>query len=196
MRSAALLTTYDQTHAAAIEALHNEGLILFPTDTIWVLGCNACDPVAVQRIYNLKQRAIDNPFVLLVDSIEMLKRYVVHIHPKIETLLVHHRRPLTVVYDQAKNLPKSTIAADGSISIRIPQDAYCQSLIRTFGKPLIATSANISGDAFPNVFADIRAAILEGVDYIETYRQTDSDFGTPSVVIRLNNKEELEFLRE
>lgn len=191
-----MLDTYDATHQKAVEALNREGLILFPTDTIWGLGCNACDPVAVHRVYNLKKRPTNKPFVLLVDSIDMLKKYVRHVHPRIETLLVHHVRPLTVIYDKGKNLPKNVTAKDGSIGIRIPKDNYCQSLIRTFGKPLVATSANISGEPFPSVFAEVSSAIVKGVDYVENYRQADTNFGEPSVIVRLSKRGELEFLRE
>ena len=123
--------------------LEDGGLILYPTDTIWGIGCDATNPEAVQKIFDLKNRSHDNPFVILVNSIAMLKEYVEHVHPRIETLLIHHVQPLTMIYDQAKNLPSIACSKEGSVAIRVVQDSFCRELISQFGKPLIASSANI-----------------------------------------------------
>ena len=182
----------------AVEALRQGGLILYPTDTIWGIGCDATNAQAVKKVYDLKRRDYTKTFVLLADSIQMLKEYVAQLHPRLETLLTYHQRPLTVVYDNAINLPSNVIAKDGSIAIRIPQDRLCQQLIRAFGRPLVATSANISNEAFPNHFGEISSEVIQGVDYVIKYKQGEKEVKTPSVIVKLSDpiKAELVFLRE
>ena len=109
-----------------IDTLESDGLILYPTDTNWSIGCDATSELAVTRVFRLKNRPYSQPMTILVDSMEMLKRYVDHVHPRIETLLSFHLRPLTIVYDAAVNLPSKLTAADGSIAVRIPQDEFCR----------------------------------------------------------------------
>lgn len=175
--------------------LSEGGLILYPTDTIWGIGCDATNPEAVQKIFELKQRPKDKPFVLLVDSIEMLKDYVEHVHPRIETLLIHHVQPLTIIYDKAKNLPNIAFAKEGSVAIRIVLDSFCKELIQRFGKPLVASSANISDRPFPANFGGISSDVIMGVDYVVKWKQGEKKLNQPSVIARLTEKEELEFLR-
>lgn len=170
-------------------------IILFPTDTIWGIGCDATNPVAVQRIYNLKRRVPEKPYVLLVDSIEMLKRYVKSVHPKIETLLTHHVRPLSVVYPEARNLPNISVARDGSVAIRIVQDEFCRRLIKAVDRPMVATSANISNQPFPGNFGEISSEIISGVDQVVKLRQHEKKIGNPSVMIMMGKDGEIVFLR-
>ncbi len=172
------------------------GTILFPTDTIWGIGCDATNEEAVKKIYAIKNRPKDKPLIILASSTSMVKQYVKQVHPKIETLLMHHQRPLTVIYENAKNLPKPLVSKDNSIGIRIPQDEFCRTLIQKFGKPLVATSANVSDHPFPKSFGEIQSNILKGVDHIVPYRQNVESKSEPSVIIRLSQKGELEFLRE
>ena len=176
--------------------LRKGGLILYPTDTIWGIGCNACDAAAIDKIYALKQRATTKNFVILVDSIEMLKKYVREVPPRIETLLYYHTRPLTMIFDDARNLPKNLIAEDNTIAIRIVQDEFCKELISSFGYPLVATSANISGQPFPANFGEINSDIIKGVDYIAKFRRHEKTMGQPSVIAKIKEDGELEFLRE
>jgi L-threonylcarbamoyladenylate synthase len=178
-----------------ISVLSKGGLILYPTDTIWGIGCNACDVNAINRIYKLKQRATSKNFVILVDSIEMLKKYVREVPPRIETLLSYHTRPLTMVFDDARNLPENLIASDNTIAVRIVQDAFCQDLIATYGFPLVATSANISGQPYPANFGEISSDIIKGVDYIVKIRRHEKNIGQPSVIAKIMEDGELEFLR-
>jgi len=175
--------------------LEEDGLILYPTDTIWGIGCDATNERAVERVFQLKQRDPAKTFVLLVDSLEMLKDYVEQVPPKIETLLAFHTRPLTVVYDQAKKLAPNTVAADGSIAIRIASNLFCKQLIQAFGKPLVATSANISNEPFPKNFGAISSEVIKGVDYVVRLNQENITFGEPSVIIRYADGE-VKFLRE
>lgn len=178
-----------------IHALDTNGLILFPTDTIWGIGCDATNAEAVDKVYQLKQRDPSKPFILLADSIEMVKDYVDQVHPRIDTLLVYHTRPLTVIYDKARNLPSNLVATDQSIGIRIPQDPFCKNLIKAYGKPLVATSANISNEPFPSNFGEISSAVIKGVDYVVKHRQQEKTLGEPSVIVRVSEKGELIFLR-
>ena len=176
--------------------LNKGGLILYPTDTIWGIGCNACDSKAIEKIYKLKKRATSKNFVILVDSIDMLKNYVREVPPRIETLLHYHTRPLTMIFDDACNLPSNLIASDNSVAIRIAQDDFCKELIGQFGYPLVATSANISGQPFAANFGEISSEIIKGVDYIVKIRRHEKTPGQPSVIARILEDGELEFLRE
>lgn len=189
--------TQDYNLRPIIDTLETGGLILYPTDTIWGVGCDATDPIAVEKVFALKNRPRHKPFILLVSSIEMLRNYVEHLHPRIETLLIYHNRPLTIIYEKAKNLPSNAIADTGSVGIRLVQDPFCNQLIENFGKPLVGTSANISDEPFPNHFGEVSSAIIQGVDYVVKHRQGEKEMGQPSVIARLNDpvKGELEFLR-
>ncbi len=176
--------------------LNKSGVILYPTDTIWGIGCNACDEHAIQKIYDLKKRDISKKFIILVSDMAMLEQYVDHIHPKIDTLLSFHKRPLTVVYDKAKNLPDILVGEDGSIAVRVVKDEFCAELIANFGKPLVATSANISNEPFPVNFGNISSAVISGVDFVVKRRQFEKNESAPSVMVKMSPKGELVFLRE
>lgn len=176
--------------------LEKGGTILFPTDTIWGVGCDACNAKAVDKIYKLKQRDPSKPFILLADSVEMIKKYVKQVHPRIDTLLIHHVRPLTVIYDDAQNLPDNVIAQDGSVAFRVPQDSFCRALIQSYGRPLVATSANVSGQPFPSKFGSISSDIIQGVDYVVKNARKEEIDSEPSVIVRLDKRGELDFIRE
>lgn len=178
-----------------VDGILNGDTFLFPTDTIWGIGCDATNTTAVQRIYDLKRRIPEKPYVLLVSSIEMLKKYVYQIHPRIETLLLFHKRPLSVVYPGAINLPPISIAEDGSVAIRVVQDQFCRKLINAVGRPLVATSANISNQPFPGNFGEISSEILSGVDQVVKLRQDEKKVNNPSVLITIDKRGEIVFLR-
>lgn len=175
--------------------LQDGNTILYPTDTIWGLGCDATQHDAVERIYSIKQRPIDKPMILLVDSVDMLKNYVEQIHPRIETLLMYHQRPLTLIYNQAKNLPQISFSKDGTVAIRISNDDFSQALIRKFGKPIISTSANISDETTPSFYHEISTKVKDLVDYIVPYGQEDTTIKDPSVIARLDLEGNLELIR-
>lgn len=179
-----------------VNGIHNGDIFLFPTDTIWGIGCDATNVTAVQRIYDLKRRVPEKPYVLLVSSIEMIKDYVHQVHPRIETLLLHHKRPLSVVYPCAINLPPISVAQDGSVAIRVVQDTFCQKLINAVGRPLVATSANISNQPFPGNFGEISSEILSGVDQVVKLRQDEKTLNNPSVMITMSKQGEVVFLRK
>ncbi|MEM9848055.1 MAG: Sua5/YciO/YrdC/YwlC family protein, partial [Bacteroidota bacterium] len=157
---------------------------------------DATNAKAVAKLLELKEYPTDLSFILLVDSTDTIKKYVKHLHPKIETLLVYHQRPLTVVYDRAKNLPAEVVASDGSVAIRIPQDDYCIYLLRAFGKPIVTTTANESTNPLPDCFAEISEDIKKKADFISTRRRKETALNDPSVIVRLSPRTELVFLRE
>lgn len=179
-----------------VNSLQNGGLILFPTDTIWGIGCDATNPAAVNRLRQLRALPPERPLTVLAQSIEQLKNYVVFIHPRVETLLQFHVRPLTIIYDQAKNLPEQAAATDGSIAFRIPKDNFCLELLEEFGKPIVATAACIGPAPHPGHFGEISSAVIESIDLVVKYRQMDKDMSEPSVIARIGEDEELIFIRE
>jgi L-threonylcarbamoyladenylate synthase len=178
-----------------IDILDEGGIILYPTDTIWGIGCDSFNKNAIEKVYKIKNRPAHKPLSILVDSIDMLKNYVPEIHPKVETLIAYHERPLTIIYENAKKLPENLVSVDGSIAIRIVKDPFCIALIRRFGRPIVSTSANVSGEPFPINFGQISSEIISQSDYVVKHRQDDKSEGEPSVMIRLSPKAELIFVR-
>ncbi len=180
----------------ALDTLRSGGLILYPTDTVWSIGCDATNPRAVGRIRQLKDTGNTLGLEILVNSIDMLRHYVAHLHPRIETLLIYHLRPLTVLYERGRNLPNSILSEDGQVAIRLVQDDYCRELIGCLGKPLVATAADLRESYYPDNFGAISSDVVERVDYVSRHRRNDKGRSRPSVVARLSVKDELEFLRE
>ncbi|MBN8685337.1 MAG: Sua5/YciO/YrdC/YwlC family protein [Chitinophagales bacterium] len=180
-----------------ITALLERGAVIcFPTDTVWAIGCNVFDEAAIQRISDLKGGRPDKGYVLLVSSIEMLKRYVPKLHPRIETLLSFHERPLSIVYDKNEGLPASVKAPDGSVAIRVVQDEFCRQLIESLGRPMLGTVAARTDAPFPPTFGAVSSEILGGVDYVVKHRQDDKEPAEPSPIAKLDRHLELDFLRE
>ena len=179
-----------------LKTLQNGGLILFPSDTVWAIGCDATQPSAIRRLYSLKKRPPQEPVILLVDSIEMLKKYVSQVHPRIETLLYFHDRPLTMVYENPRNLPEEVISAEGTIAVRVVKDEYCKSFIQALGSPVVASTACREPGPVPGHFGEIQSDILEAVDWVAKYRQKERHFEGLSVIARLGAHEELEFIRD
>lgn len=178
-----------------VAALQSGHVILYPTDTIWGIGCDISNQSAVNRVMEIKSRPADKPLILLVADIEMLEHYVEHIPPKIHLLHEFHERPFTVVYEQPKNLPDYLLAPDGSIAIRVPQDPFCQQMIRAFGSPITSTSANLSGEPSPISFDTISDQLKSEVDFIVQYR-LDEPLTSASAVLKVGDDGELFFFRE
>ncbi len=191
-----LSMTHDYDFHPVLKTLDSTGTILLPTDINWAIGCDAANPVAIEKIANLKKYRSPNPPVLLVASIDMLKNYVEQLHPRLETLLMHHVRPLTIVYDQAKNLLSNAYADDGKVAIRLVQDDFCQQIIEAFGRPIFCASAKIGDSPLPTHFGEISSEVLTQVDFIVKYRQRDRNMGEKPIVARLSDarNSELEFL--
>ena len=150
----------------ALETLSKQQVILYPTDTVWGIGCDATNEIAVSKIFELKNRNESKSLVVLVDSYSMLEKYIDEIPDVIKTILSKNKKPTTIIYCNPKYLAKNTIAQDNTIAIRIVQDEFCKKLINKFGKPIVSTSANISGKSTPKSFIEISKSILDSVDYI------------------------------
>ena len=180
----------------ALEVLENDGIILYPTDTVWGLGCKFDSTVGYNKLRKIKNRSEDQSFILLVSSIEQLKEYVTYIHPRIETLLHYHERPLTLVYHQHQNVPDQCVAPDGSVAIRIAKDAFCQALTKKLQTPITSTSANVKGQDTPKHFGEIQSDILSQADFVFDYHRSRNYLGVPSVIAEFNKKGDLVFHRE
>lgn len=181
---------------AAIEVLKDGGIILYPTDTIWGIGCDATNPEAVAKVYELKKRADSKSMLVLLDNINYLQRYVEEVPEMAYDLIEYSDKPMTIIYPQAKGLAKNLIAEDGSVGIRITEERFSAELILRFKKPIVSTSANISGQNSPLCFAQISKEIIDGVDYVVGYRQNETANPKPSSIIKLGLTGEIQILRK
>jgi L-threonylcarbamoyladenylate synthase len=178
-----------------LKVLKDGGLILYPTDTVWGIGCDAADSKAVEKVYQLKKRADSKAMIVLVAEERDILKYVAHPDPAVFDFLKQTNKPTTVVYDGALGLADNLVAKDGSIAIRICKDIFCRHLIKRFRKPVVSTSANISGEKTAAVFSDISDEIKNGVDYIVQHRQDDIVIAAPSSVVRWNRDSTVTILR-
>lgn len=167
-----------------IACLKSGGIILYPTDTIWGIGCDATNEEACKRIHELKNRPTEKSFIVLVDGFPMLERYVPDFHPVCYDLADLADKPLTIIYPSAKGLSPSVLASDGTVGIRITKDPICLKLIRSLKKPIVSTSANISGQSSPVSFNDIDEQIKNGVDAILEERLSEQMI-KPSQIIKI-----------
>src|SRR5512133_204849 len=179
-----------------LEILKNGGTILYPTDTIWGIGCDATNNTAVEKIYRMKKRMESKSLIILVDDEERLKQYTGAIPDIAWDLIRSVGTPLTIIYPTARNLAKSVIAEDGSIAIRIVKHEFCVQLIRRLDRPIVSTSANISGQTPPLMFKQISADIKKEVDYVVTLYQDVLREVKPSTIIRLRETGEFEIIRK
>ena len=170
--------------ACALDALRKGGIILYPTDSVWGIGADATNPDAVEKIYELKKRADTKAMIVLVPEEKWILDYVSEPAPKVADYIKGITKPTTVIYDQAKNVAPNLIALDGSIAIRICKANFAQQLMQAFGKPIVSTSANISGLPTPKCFKDIYLDIIEGVDYVVRSEQEDTSLKAPSAIVK------------
>jgi len=180
----------------ACDILRKGGIILYPTDTIWGIGCDATNKEAVKRIYDLKQRDDTKSMLVLMDNPAKLQTYVKEVPDIAWDLIDLADKPLTIIYDGAKNLAPNLIAPDGSIGIRITAETFSMELCRQFRKPIVSTSANISGDPSPSSFSEIGQTVKEGVDYIVTYRQKEQTKAKPSGIVKLGKDGSIKIIRK
>lgn len=178
-----------------INTLEQDGVLLHPTDTIWGLACSMNSESAVDKIYKIKNRERNKPLILLVSDHEMLHRYVPEIHPRIDNLLYHFTRPLSVIYKKHTGIPTYLLSEDGSIAIRIVCDDYCKEIINELGHPIVSTSANTAGHPTPQTRNDIESSILKSVDFVSEYRKDEIIDELPSVLISCNKNGKIKFIR-
>lgn len=179
----------------SVLALKEGGAILYPTDTIWGIGCDATNASAIEKVFSIKKRPEQKSLIILLDEVDNLYDYVDQIPEHAFNLIEFSENPLTIIYPKAINLAKNVIAEDGSIAIRITKDEFCRELIRKSRKPLVSTSANVSGESAPKNFSEIADEIKSAVDYVVQHRQKENQINKPSTIIRLGLKGEIEFIR-
>ena len=180
----------------AVEVLRTGGIILYPTDTIWGIGCDATNADAVKRIYEIKERIDAKSMLILMENPNLLNSYIAEVPEIAWDLIEVADSPLTIIYPGAKNLATNLLAADGSIGIRVTTEPFTQKLIQRFRKPVVSTSANISGQRSPQNFAEISDHIKKSVDFIVAYRQDDRTKSNPSGIIKLGVGGQIEIIRE
>jgi L-threonylcarbamoyladenylate synthase len=190
-----IISYYKNDIENCLSVLHAGEIILYPTDTIWGIGCDATNADAVRKIFELKKRAEKKSMIILVDDESMIRDYVSNPSQKILAFISSAKRPTTAIFKNAFNLPQNLINEDGTVAIRIVRDDFCRQLVEQLKKPLVSTSANISGEKFPQNFNEVSNEIKNGVDYIVQHRQNDFSKSTPSSIIKLNYRDEIEVIR-
>lgn len=181
----------------AIEVLNAGGVILYPTDTVWGLGCDATNKEAVQKIYKIKQREESKSLILLMEEFELVSKFVANFDEKsVKRIINNSEKPTTVIYQGAKNLASNVIADNGSVAIRITNEIFSNQLCKSFGKPIVSTSANISGEPTAQNFSEISELLINSVDYVVAYKQADTANPEPSRILLINEKKEIQVLRD
>lgn len=189
------MLAFQQDIEACLEVLHKGGLILYPTDTIWGIGCDATNVAAVNKIYQLKRRSDSKAMIILVADEKDILHYVTQPDLQIFDYIKGVSKPTTVIYEGGVGLADNLMAEDGSVAIRICEDAFCKHLIKRFRKPLVSTSANLSGYPAPQCFKDIEPVISNGVDYVVKYRRNEEDYAKPSSIIKWEKDGTLSIIR-
>ena len=190
------MTDFSPEIEHCLEVLRAGGIILYPTDSVWGLGCDATDEKAVEKIFHLKQRPDNKTMIILVaDEREMLK-YVAQPDPHIFEFLNSVKKPTTIIYNGGMGVAASIIGNDGTIGIRITGEPFTKHLIKRLRKPLVSTSANISGERTPATFNEISDTIKKGVDYVVKYRQDELDSGEPSAIVKWNSDGTITVIRQ
>ncbi|MBC7553407.1 MAG: threonylcarbamoyl-AMP synthase [Taibaiella sp.] len=178
-----------------VAVLQQGGVILYPTETVWGLGCDALNEAAVEKIFALKQRPKEKSLIVLVAEARDILQYVAAPHPDIIAMVEQFEVPTTVIYKNVLSFPANVVSSDGSLAIRVTTDPFCKALIKRYRKPIVTTSANISGAPTALIFEGISADITENVDYVVNWRKTDTTIKPPSRLVRINDDGGLEILR-
>jgi len=181
---------------SAVDVLLAQQVILYPTDTVWGLGCDAEVPRAVEKLYKLKGRPEGTPSIVLVADLEMLRRYAAAVPPELADALAIQTRPTTYILPASANVAPGLVAPDGTVGLRVAQDEFCHKVVRRLGHGLVSTSANKTGEPTPAVFAEVNPALVRGVDYVVSWRQTDDTRVAPSRIVRLGANGALEVVRD
>jgi L-threonylcarbamoyladenylate synthase len=180
----------------AVEVLRQGGTILYPTDTVWGIGCDATNEEAVRKVYEIKRRTDSKALLVLVDSASKIPSYVDEVPDMAWQLIEITEKPLTIIYPEAKNLATNLIAADHSIGIRVTRELFSKTLCEQFRKPIVSTSANISGKPTPSNFSQIDEEIKSAVDYVVNWRQDEKSEPQPSSIIKLDKGNVIQIIRQ
>jgi len=189
-------TNYSDDLRQALDVLVKGGIILYPTDTIWGLGCDATNQKAVERIFEIKKRRDSKSLIILVNGSVMLERYVKNIPSIAAEILEVTDKPITIIYPEGKNLAPGICNEDGSVGIRECTDDFCNELITRFRKPIVSTSANLSGSPSPSIFSEIEDEIIRAADYVVKYRQSDNSNSSPSSIIKVEENGVIKIIRK
>lgn len=179
----------------ALEVLKQGGIIIYPTDTVWGIGCDACNVKAVEKVYKIKHRSESKSLITLVSDIEMLRTYVKEIPFVAKELMQSVEHPLTIIYPSARNLAKNVINSDGTAAIRIVKDDFCHDLVAAFGRPIVSSSANISGDETPLFFSKINQDLLDSANYVVNLNRDKMIQVKSSTIIKVYKNGEYEIIR-
>ena len=179
-----------------VDIMRKGGVILYPTDTVWGIGCDATNPEAVKRVYDIKRRQDSKALLLLVDSADRLARYVGDVPAVAWDLIELTTKPLTIIYDGARNLAPNLIAEDGSVGIRVTNELFSKELCYRFQKAVVSTSANISGEETPNNFSEISPEIINAVDYVVNYKHLEKGKAKSSSIIKLTENGTVTIIRQ
>ncbi len=188
--------SFDQEITNALKTLREGGTILYPTDTVWGVGCDATNELVVEKVLQIKQREESKSMIILVSDVGMLNRFVKEIPALAWDLIEMSEKPITIIYDSPRGLAKNVLAADGSVGIRIVKDDFCQRMIHKFGKPIVSTSANFSGEPTPENFDAVAEEIKNKVDLVVDWRQDDISKTKPSSIIKLKTNGEFVIIRK
>jgi len=187
--------TDEEVRDKCLQVLARGGLLLYPTDTVWGIGCDATNPDAVEKVFALKKRPDSKALICLVSDQAMLERYVTEVPALAYDLIDLSTKPTTIVYDAPRGVAANLVAADNTLAIRVARDPFCTRLISSFKKPLVSTSANLSGAPSPRSYSEIDQEILKGVDYAVPLRLQER-MTAPSAIIRLGNDGQVQVIRE
>lgn len=179
----------------ALNVMKKGGIILYPTDTVWGIGCDATNADAIDKIYELKKRSEEKALICLVSDFKMLNQYVEDVPEVAYDILKYAAKPTTIIYDKPIRVAENLVGKDDTLGIRVTKDKFCQQLIKKMKKPLVSTSANISGQGNPLAFADISEEIVKGVDYVVSLQQSIKT-PKPSAIIKLSNDGKVEVIRK
>ena len=185
----------EQELKKSLEVLKGGGLLLYPTDTVWGIGCDATNEEAVEKVYQLKKRHESKALICLVSGSTMLESYVGEVTAQVKAILETAQKPTTVIYPNPRGVAKNLLAPDGSMAIRISGNPFNQALVELLGKPLVSTSANISGEPTASTFDEISEAVKTGVDYVVNWGREQGP-AAPSSVVLVNKDGSLTYLRK
>jgi L-threonylcarbamoyladenylate synthase len=188
--------TFEEDIKESLKTLRQGGIILYPTDTIWGLGCDPTNEAAVNKIYKIKSRDENKSLIILVDGLSMIERYVEDCPEIVFELAGVSDSPLTIIYPKGKNLAEGVCGKDNSIAIRICHDEFCSQLISRFHKPIVSTSANLSGSPSPGNFSEVEKTLIDTVDFVVNYHQNDRSKSFASPVIKVNHDGTIKIIRK
>ncbi|MCM1138826.1 MAG: L-threonylcarbamoyladenylate synthase [Duncaniella sp.] len=180
----------------AVTVMKNGGVILYPTDTVWGIGCDATCQEAVSRVYRIKHRADSKALILLVDSVPSIEKIVGAISGEYRNFISSTERPTTIIFPKCHGVASNLIAEDGSVGVRVTTERYSKELCSRMGGPIVSTSANISGEPSASTFAEISQEIISAVDYVAKYRQDDDKMSVPSRIIKIESDGKIDIIRE